>query len=157
MVTGGAAAGTAGPQPGLDKEGCAKEGPDPRRRETTGNTEVPDDHADDVAAALTLFQIARDDLEATLLLAARTASTRTGKPLLTFKQIAAALGVESEQPAVAQLAPGPQVRNDLLVPGQQHPDGHWHRLGGGGHRHVSHRTDGRRQPPPSPAWTAESI
>lgn len=32
-------------------------------------------------------------------LVARTASTRTGKPLLTFRQLAAALGVESEQAA----------------------------------------------------------
>lgn len=40
-----------------------------------------------------------EGLEAALLLAARTASTRTGEPLLTFKKIAAALGVESEQTA----------------------------------------------------------
>ncbi|MZE80898.1 hypothetical protein [Streptomyces xinghaiensis] len=75
---------------------------DPRWRETAGITEVPEDRADDVAAALALLQVARDDLEgleAALLLGARTASTRTGKPLLTFKQIAAALGVESEQAA----------------------------------------------------------
>ncbi|WP_431981436.1 hypothetical protein [Streptomyces qinglanensis] len=75
---------------------------DPRWRETAGITEVPEDRADDVAAALALLQVARDDLEGLeggLLLAARTASTRTGKPLLTFKQIAAALGVESEQAA----------------------------------------------------------
>ncbi|MCX5097371.1 hypothetical protein OOK36_53830 [Streptomyces sp. NBC_00365] len=67
-----------------------------------GTTEVPEDRADDVTAALALLQIARDDLETlegALLLAARTASTRTGKPLLTFRQIAAALGVESEQAA----------------------------------------------------------
>ncbi|MGP2436329.1 hypothetical protein [Streptomyces sp. JW3] len=75
---------------------------DPRWRETAGITEVPEDRADDVAAALALLQVARDDLEGlegALLLAARTASTRTGKPLLTFKKIAAALGVESEQAA----------------------------------------------------------
>ncbi|MFL4909465.1 hypothetical protein ACJ6WF_41355 [Streptomyces sp. MMS24-I2-30] len=75
---------------------------DPRWRETAGVTEVPEDRADDVAAALALLQVARADLEGlegALLLAARTASTRSGKPLLTFKQIAAALGVESEQAA----------------------------------------------------------
>lgn len=75
---------------------------DPRWRETAGVTDMPEDRAEDVAAALALLQVARDDLEdleAALLLAARTASTRTGKPLLTFKQIAAALGVESEQAA----------------------------------------------------------
>ncbi|MFD7137211.1 hypothetical protein [Streptomyces sp. NPDC059894] len=75
---------------------------DPRWRETAGITEVPEDRADDVAAALALLQVARDDLEClegALLLAARTASTRTGRPLLTFRQIAAALGVESEQAA----------------------------------------------------------
>lgn len=33
------------------------------------------------------------------MLVARSTSTRTGKPLLTFKQIAAALGVEPEQAA----------------------------------------------------------
>ncbi|MFD9396944.1 hypothetical protein ACFWBB_41285 [Streptomyces sp. NPDC060000] len=67
-----------------------------------GETEVPEDRADDVAAALALLQVARADLEGlegSLLLAARTASTRTGKPLLTFKKIAAALGVESEKAA----------------------------------------------------------
>ncbi|MFD4177262.1 hypothetical protein [Streptomyces anulatus] len=75
---------------------------DPRWRETLGITEVPEDRADDVATALALLQVARDDLEGlegALLLAARTASTRTGKALLTFRQIAAALGVESEQAA----------------------------------------------------------
>ncbi|MGV9937826.1 hypothetical protein ACWDY4_46445 [Streptomyces olivaceoviridis] len=36
------------------------------------------------------------------------------------------------------------MRDDLLVPGQQHPGGHRDRLGGGG-RHAPHRTDGRRQ------------
>ncbi|MFJ4689639.1 hypothetical protein ACIQNG_33780 [Streptomyces sp. NPDC091377] len=75
---------------------------DARWREIAGITEVPEDRADDVAAALALLQVARadlDGLEAALLLAARTASARTGKPVLTFKQIAAALGVESEQAA----------------------------------------------------------
>ncbi|MFI6341207.1 hypothetical protein [Streptomyces sp. NPDC050535] len=75
---------------------------DARWRETAGITEVPEDRAEDVAAALALLHVARADLEGlegTLLLAARTASTRTGKPLLTYKQIAAALGVESEQAA----------------------------------------------------------
>lgn len=75
---------------------------DPRWKETAGVTEVPEDRADDVAAALALLQVARDDLEGlegVLLLAARTDSTRTGKPLLTFRRIAAALGVESEQAA----------------------------------------------------------
>lgn len=75
---------------------------DPRWREAAGITEAPEDRAEDVAAALALLQVARDDLEgleAALLVAARTASTRTGKPLLTFRQIAAALGVESEQAA----------------------------------------------------------
>ncbi|WP_420707070.1 telomere-protecting terminal protein Tpg [Streptomyces albus] len=42
------------------------------------------------------------------------------------------------------MAPGPQAGDDLLVPGQQHPDGHRQRLGGGGRRHVPHRTDERR-------------
>ncbi|MFJ2203544.1 hypothetical protein ACIQPP_50655 [Streptomyces violaceusniger] len=63
---------------------------------------MPEDRADDVTAALALLQVARGDLETlegALLLTARTASSRTGKPLLTFKQIAAALGVESEQAA----------------------------------------------------------
>ncbi|MFE5718545.1 hypothetical protein [Streptomyces erythrochromogenes] len=74
----------------------------PRWREIAGIAEVPEDREDDVAAALTLLQVARHDLESlegALLLAARTSSTRTGKPLLTFRQIAAALGVESEQAA----------------------------------------------------------
>lgn len=74
----------------------------PLWRKAVGETEVPEDRADDVAAALALLQVARDDLEnleTGLLLAARTASSRPGKPLLTFKQIAAALGVESEQAA----------------------------------------------------------
>ncbi|MFD4956670.1 hypothetical protein [Streptomyces sp. NPDC058451] len=58
---------------------------DPRWRETAGITEVPEDRADDVAAALALLQVARDDLEGlegALLLAARTASTRTGRGLI---------------------------------------------------------------------------
>lgn len=75
---------------------------DPHWQKTVGEHEVPADRAADVAAALALLQVARDDLEGlegALLLAARSASTRTGKPLLTFKQIAAGLGVESEQAA----------------------------------------------------------
>ncbi|MFC9932307.1 hypothetical protein [Streptomyces sp. NPDC127190] len=63
---------------------------------------MPEDPAGDVAAALALLQVAHDDLEGlegALLLAARTVSTRTGKPLLTFRQIAAAPGVDSEQAA----------------------------------------------------------
>lgn len=74
----------------------------PYWQKTVGETEVPEDRAGDIAAALALLQVARADLEGlegSLLLAARTASTRTGKPLLTFKQIAASLGVESEQAA----------------------------------------------------------
>jgi hypothetical protein len=35
-------------------------------------------------------------MEAALLLAARQPGARTGKPLLTFRQIAAATGAESE-------------------------------------------------------------
>ncbi len=38
-------------------------------------------------------------MEGNLLLAARPTSSSTGKPLLIFKQIAAALAVESEQAA----------------------------------------------------------
>ncbi|ONK13180.1 hypothetical protein [Streptomyces sp. MP131-18] len=75
---------------------------DPRWRETADVTEVPEDRAEDIAAALALLQVARADLEGlegALLLVARSTSTRTGKPLLTFKKIAAALGVESEQAA----------------------------------------------------------
>jgi hypothetical protein len=75
---------------------------DPRRRETMRLTEMPEDRADDVADALALLRVARADLdsmEAALLLAARLPSTDTGKPLLTFKTIAAALGVDSEQAA----------------------------------------------------------
>ncbi|MEU5833070.1 hypothetical protein ABZ820_05175 [Streptomyces diacarni] len=67
-----------------------------------GEREAPEDRAEDVAAALALLQVARADLEGlegALLLAARTVSTRTGKPLLTFKKIAAALGIDSEQAA----------------------------------------------------------
>lgn len=61
-----------------------------------------EDRAEDVADALSLLRVARadlDGLESSLLLAARSKSARTGKPLLTFKQIAAALAVESEQAA----------------------------------------------------------
>lgn len=65
--------------------------------------EPPEDRAEDIADALSLLQAAREDLdgmEAALLLAARQPGTRTdGKPLLTFRQIAAAIGAESEQAA----------------------------------------------------------
>jgi hypothetical protein len=67
-----------------------------------GPAEVTDDRAGDVADALSLLRAARADLgglEAALLLAARQPGTRTGKPLLTFRQIAAAIGAESEQAA----------------------------------------------------------
>ncbi|MDX3121571.1 hypothetical protein F3K20_20235 [Streptomyces scabiei] len=74
----------------------------PRWQKTTGRVVELEDRAEDVAAALALLQVARADLEgleSALLLAARSTSTHTGKPLLTFKKIAAALGVESEQAA----------------------------------------------------------
>lgn len=64
--------------------------------------EEPEDRAEDVADALSLLEAAHEDLdglEAALLLAARQPGTRTGKPLLTFRQIAAAIGAESEQAA----------------------------------------------------------
>lgn len=64
--------------------------------------EEPGDRAGDVADALSLLRAARaylDALEAGLLLAARQPGNRTGKPLLTFRQIAAAIGAESEQAA----------------------------------------------------------
>jgi hypothetical protein len=64
--------------------------------------EQPEDRAEDVADALSLLRAAREDLdglEAALLLAARQPGARTGKPLLTFRQIAAAIGAESEQAA----------------------------------------------------------
>ncbi len=67
-----------------------------------GAAEEPEDRAEDVAGALSLLRAARadlDGLEASLLRAARQPSTRTGKPLLTFRQIAAAIGAESEQAA----------------------------------------------------------
>ncbi|MGW2919315.1 hypothetical protein ACWDBF_15820 [Streptomyces angustmyceticus] len=64
-------------------------------QKAAGETEVPEDRADDIAAALALLQA----LECSMLLAARTASARTGNPLLSFKQIAASLGIESEQAA----------------------------------------------------------
>ncbi|MFE7763025.1 hypothetical protein [Streptomyces sp. NPDC057438] len=75
---------------------------DPRWQKATGRVVELEDRADDVAAALALLRVARadlDGLEFALLLAARSISTSTGKPLLTFKKIAAALGVESEQAA----------------------------------------------------------
>jgi hypothetical protein len=68
--------------------------------DTTGPAEEPGDWAGDVADALSLLRAAREDLdglEAALLLAARRPGTRAGKPLLTFRQIAAAIGAESEQ------------------------------------------------------------
>lgn len=74
----------------------------PHWQKTTGITEAPEDHAEDVASALALLQIARADLEkleAALLLAARFPSSRTGKPLLTFPKIADAIGAESGQAA----------------------------------------------------------
>ncbi|MGW1996085.1 hypothetical protein [Embleya sp. NPDC001921] len=74
----------------------------PRWRETMGITEMPEDRADVVVDALTLLRVARADLdsmEAALLPAARLPGADTGKPLLTFKTIAAALGVGSEQAA----------------------------------------------------------
>jgi hypothetical protein len=64
--------------------------------------EEPEDRAKDVADALSLLRAARadiDGLEAALLLAARQPGNRAGKPLLTFRQIAAAIGAESEQAA----------------------------------------------------------
>ena len=65
--------------------------------------EPPEDRAEDVADALSLLRAAREDLdglEAALLCAARQPGIRTaGKPLLTFRQIAAAIGAESEQAA----------------------------------------------------------
>ena len=70
--------------------------------DTPGPAEEPEDRAGDVADALSLLRAAREDLdglEAALLLAARQPGTRTGKPLLTFRQIAAAIGAESEQAA----------------------------------------------------------
>jgi hypothetical protein len=72
-------------------------------RVTDGSAEELEDRAEDVADALSLLQAAREDLnslEAALLYAARRPGTRTGgKPLLTFRQIAAAIGAESEQAA----------------------------------------------------------
>ncbi|WP_202514188.1 MULTISPECIES: hypothetical protein [unclassified Streptomyces] len=63
----------------------------------------PVDRADesDVLDALSLIRTAREDIdqaEAALLLAARTEAA-DGKPLLTFRRIAAALDLESEQAA----------------------------------------------------------
>jgi hypothetical protein len=72
-------------------------------RVTDDPAEELEDRAEDVADALSLLQGARDDLdslEAALLYAARRPGARTGgKPLLTFRQIAAAIGAESEQAA----------------------------------------------------------
>ncbi|MCB5908207.1 hypothetical protein [Streptomyces pinistramenti] len=73
----------------------------PLWRKTSGDDRHPGDRAEDVAAALALLRVARTDLDGleAAMPAARTTSTRTGKPLLTFKQIAAALDVQSEQAA----------------------------------------------------------
>lgn len=71
-------------------------------KDVIGLKEEPADRAEDVADALSLLQVLRaevEQMEGDLLLAARSTSSRTGKHLLTFKQIAAALGVESEQAA----------------------------------------------------------
>ena len=60
-----------------------------------------EDRTEDLAAALGLLRAAHadlDGLETSLLMCARNPG-RSGKPQLTFKQIAAALGVESEQAA----------------------------------------------------------
>lgn len=68
----------------------------------TDSAEKPEDRAEDVADALSLLRAARaeiDGVEAALLIAARQANSSTGKPLLTFRQIAAAIGAESEQAA----------------------------------------------------------
>jgi hypothetical protein len=74
----------------------------PSVKTTSKPAAEPEDRAEDVADALSLLRAARadlDGLEAALLLAARQPGTRTGKPLLTFRQIAAAIGAESEQAA----------------------------------------------------------
>jgi hypothetical protein len=72
-------------------------------RVTDDPAEELEDRAEDVADALSLLQAVREDiesLEAALLYAARRPGARTGgKPLLTFRQIAAAIGAESEQAA----------------------------------------------------------
>ncbi|MGW6602521.1 hypothetical protein [Streptomyces sp. NPDC055036] len=71
-------------------------------KDMTGLTEEPKTRAEDVAAALSLLRVAHADiepLEGTLLLAARSTSSHTGKPLLTCKEKAAAPGTESEQAA----------------------------------------------------------
>ena len=67
--------------------------------DTPGPADELEDRAEDVADALSLLRAAREDLdslEAALLMAARQPG---GKPLLTFRQIAAAIGAESEQAA----------------------------------------------------------
>jgi hypothetical protein len=72
-------------------------------RVTDDPAEELEDRAEDIADALSLLQAAREDLEsleAALLYAARRPGGRAGgKPPLTFRQIAAAIGVESEQAA----------------------------------------------------------
>jgi hypothetical protein len=72
-------------------------------RVTEDPAEEVEDRAEDVADALSLLRAAReylDGMEGALLYAARRPGARTGgKPLLTFRQIAAAIGAESEQAA----------------------------------------------------------
>jgi hypothetical protein len=86
-----------------------------------GTAEEPEGRAEDVADALSLLRAARadlDGLEAALLLASRQPSTRTGKPLLTFRQIAAAIGRSpSKLPKAVTAArgrPRRQRRNPLI-------------------------------------------
>ncbi|MGF0167590.1 hypothetical protein OH717_34320 (plasmid) [Streptomyces albidoflavus] len=102
----------------LDRHGATLD--DERRRRATASIPValqavitaqarhilqrePVDRADesDVLDALSLIRAAREDIEqaeSALLLAARTEAA-DGKPLLTFRRIAAALDLESEQAA----------------------------------------------------------
>jgi hypothetical protein len=72
-------------------------------RVTDDPAEDLEDRAEDIADALSLLRAAREDLEGlegALLYAARQPGARAGgKPPLTFRQIAAAIGVESEQAA----------------------------------------------------------
>jgi len=97
------AAAAAGPGAGRGARGRLPPGP-PALPEPPADppAEEPEDRAEDVADALSLLRAAREDLkglEAALLLAARQPGTRAGKPLLTFRQIAAAIGAGSEQGA----------------------------------------------------------
>lgn len=72
-------------------------------RVTDDPAEELEDRAEDIADALSLLRAAREDLESlegALLYAARRPGRRPGgKPPLTFRQIAVAIGVESEQAA----------------------------------------------------------